>query len=156
MRTSDGGAHSLWNLSVYMGRRAPLLILRKALETVLNLLTFTILARSLTAEAFGIYTIIFVFVSVLRPTAISGLGTAIAQSFARNHGGGFHRAVALSVSGSLVGSAIMSIGAWWCLASGESDKGWALLVAAGFFPFLAGLLYWRAAAVGSESVTDVS
>jgi len=150
MSVSAGSAHTFWNLSAYMVRRAPFLITRKVLETVLNLATFAILARTLTVEAFGIYTIVFVFVAVLRLTSIPGLGTAIAQSFARRHGGGFRRAVAVSISGSLFGSVVLSIGSWWYLADGEIDKGHALLVAAAFFPLLSGLLYWRNAAVGSE------
>lgn len=133
-----------------MSKRAPILITRKAIETVFGLLTFAVLARSLSKEQFAVYSLVFGFIAILRLTALPGLGTAISQAFARGLPGGFRHAVKLSFLGSLVGTVVLFGGAWWHYRADEVMIGRALLVAAAFFPLVAGLLFWRNAATGSE------
>jgi O-antigen/teichoic acid export membrane protein len=113
-------------------------------------LNFAVLARALTKEQFAIYNLVFGFIAVLRLTALPGLGTAVSQAFARGLQGGFRHSVMLSFIGSLVGAVILIAGSWWHFQLEEVAVGQAILVAAVFFPSVAGLMFWRNAAAGSE------
>lgn len=142
--------YSFRDLALYMSGRAPILITRKGIETVFGLLTFAVLARTLTKEQFAIYSLVFGFIAVLRLTALPGLGTAVSQAFARDLQGGFRHTVMLSFIGSLFGAVIMIGLAWWHFQFEDVATGQVLLVVAVFFPPLAGLMFWRNAAAGSE------
>jgi len=133
-----------------MSKRAPILIVRKGIEVLFGLVTFAILTRTLTKEQFAIYSLVFGFVSILRLTALPGLGTAVSQAFARGLPGGFRRAVKLSLLGSFIGAIIMLGGAWRHFYVEEVTTGQALLVAGVCFPLVVGLKFWRNAAMGSE------
>lgn len=133
-----------------MGERAPILIARKGIEIIFGLVTFAVLAHTLTKEQFAIYGLVFGFVAILRLTALPGLGTAVTQAFARGLTGGFRPVVKLSLLGSFIGAAIMLGGSGWHFYVGDLMTGQTLLVAAVCFPFVVGLTFWRNAAMGSE------
>lgn len=133
-----------------MSKRAPILITRKGIEILFGLVTFAILARTLTKEQFAIYSLILGFVSILRLTALPGLGTAVLQAFARGLSGEFRYIVKLSFFCSFFGAVMMLGVAWWHFCNDDIVTSQTLLVAAIFFPFVVGLTLWRNAAVGDE------
>ncbi len=135
---------------LYMSKGAPILISRRVLQIVFGLLTFAVLARSLTKEQFAIYSLVFGYIAVLRLTTFPGLGSAIGQAFARGFQGEFRQAVKISLAGSLLGLVVLLCGAWWHYHTGRVETGRTLLIASFLFPFVTGLMFWRNAAVGSE------
>lgn len=150
MRSGATLNHSFRDMSLYMSKRAPILIIRKGIEVLFGVVTFAILARTLTKEQFAIYSLVFGFVAIIRLTALPGLGTAVSQAFARGLTGGFGDAVKLSLLGSLIGSIILLGSAWWHFYAEDVTTGQTLFVAAIFFPFVAGLTFWRNATMGLE------
>lgn len=134
----------------YMGRRAPLLLLRKIIEIAFGLVTLAVLARTLSQQEYAIYSLLFSYVAIARLTALPGLGQAVTQSFARGARGIYRPAVRLSLLGAVVGTVLISIGGWWHWQSGEVELGQMLLVTAMFFPLMGGLMLWREAAIGAE------
>lgn len=137
-------------VTAYMGRRAPLLLLRKLIEVVFGLATLAVLARTLTQEQYAIYSLLLSYMAVARLAALPGLGQAVTQSFARGARGIYRPAVWLSLLGSMVGAVLLAIVGWWSWSRGDSSLGEMLLIAALFFPFTMGLLLWREAALGAE------
>ena len=142
--------HNFLGLSAYMGKRAPILIARKGIEILFGLGTFAILARTLPKEQFAIYSLVFGFIAILRLTSLPGIGTAVSQAFARSFPGGFRDAVKISFTGSLAGSLILLLAAWWHFQNEAFITGQVLIVTAICFPLVTGLTFWRNAAAGSE------
>lgn len=134
----------------YMGRRAPLLLLRKVIEIAFGLSTLAVLARTLSQQEYAIYSLLFSYVAIARLTALPGLGQAVTQSFARGARGIYRPAVRLSLLGAGVGAALIAVGGGWSLLGGDVELGQMLLITALFFPLMGGLMLWREAALGAE------
>jgi len=133
-----------------MGRGAPILIIRKILQIIFGLITFAVVARTLSKEHFAIYSLVFSFIAILRLITFPGLGSATAQSFARGFGGSFKYAVKFSFLGSFLGAIVFLVISFWHFYIGKVETAQAFIITAFCFPFATGLIFWRNAAVGEE------
>lgn len=133
-----------------MSRRAPLLIGRKGIEILFGLVSFAILARSLSKEQFAVYSLVFSFIAILRLTTLPGIGTAVTQAFARGLPGDLFRTVKLSMIGSILGAVVLFGISIWHYSLDNEMTGRAFLVSSILFPFFCGLKFWKNAVFGLE------
>ena len=133
-----------------MSKGAPFLVARKGIEVSFGLVTFAVLAHTLTKTQFAIYSLIFAFLAIARLTSFPGLGSAMAQAVARGRLGGFRRAQSISFLGAMIGSAILLGVAWWHFDGVTSEVGEAFIIAALCFPLFAGITFWKPALIGAE------
>jgi O-antigen/teichoic acid export membrane protein len=137
------------------GRRAPIMLLRKAIEVGSGLAIFAVLARELSQEAFATYSLVLAVIGIFRATALPGLGHAQAQAFARGSPGFFPKAVVYSLAGSLIGGLLLLLVALWHVLSGDETTGYAFAAAGVCFPALMGMTLWRNARMGQEQYVSV-
>ncbi len=119
---------------------------------ILGVVATYFLAHSLSKESFGEYHFILNFIGILSIFALPGLCDSVMQSVARGGFSGTYRyAVILAFICSFLGTLILAGLGWWYLAEGSNNLATGFFIAAAIFPFMHGLIQWKAVKTGEEN-----
>src|SRR5262245_51867922 len=146
---------SLLKNNVAVVRNFSLLSGLRLVQIVAGLASTSFLVRAVSQEQFGFYQFVLTAASSLAIFSLPEMNNAVMQSLTLGFGGTYRAAVKTVLLCSLAASLVMVAMAAWYFNQRLGVLGFALFVAAVFFPFSNALILWKGRCVAQGRFADL-
>ena len=126
-------------------------------QMLLGLVTTYFLARALTVEQYGEYQFVLTIIGLLTIFTLTEFKNTVMQSVARGYTGSYRKILIYPFLGSLAGSLILLLLAFWQgFHIGHKDLMACFFIASAAFPFMHGLTLWKAFRIGEKNFAGLA